>query len=86
MGLGMRDTHPKAEAVLIRLLREMPPAKKLRQISALTYAARAFALDGLRRRYPTASPDELHKRLAARALGPEIALRVYGWDVRKEGY
>jgi hypothetical protein len=86
MALGMRDTRPEAEAVLIRLLREMPPARKLRQISALTHAARAFALDGLRRRYPSASPEELHKRLVARVLGPEVALRAYGWDVRKEGY
>jgi hypothetical protein len=86
MGLGTRDMSPEAEAVYIRLLREMPPAKKLRQISAITYAARAFALDGLRRRYPSASPAELHKRLAARVLGPEVALTVYGWDVRREGY
>jgi hypothetical protein len=82
----MLDTSPEAEAVLIRVLREMSPARKLRQISALTYAGRAFALDGLRRRYASASPDELHKRLVARVLGPEIALRVYAWDVDREGY
>jgi len=85
MGLGMRDTSPEAEAVYLAAIGRMTPAQKLRRISELTCGVRALALIQLRRDFPDASEAELHKRLAARTLGPEIALRVYGWDVEREG-
>jgi len=47
---------------------------------------REFALAGLRARYPSASPGELQRRLAALVLDRDIVRRVYGWDPAKEGY
>jgi len=85
MALRMLDTSPRAEQAYIRAIRRMSPQRKLQRISELTCTGRALALAQLRRDFPDASEGELHKRLASRVLGPEIALRVYGWDARREG-
>lgn len=44
----------------------------------LNRTARLLALDGLRRRYPEAEPEELRRRLADLLLGPELATKAYG--------
>lgn len=73
-----RDTTPEAEAVLLRLLREMPGWRKWALMEDLNRTARALALAGLRRRHPDAGPEELRRRLAELLLGPELAARAYG--------
>jgi hypothetical protein len=78
MTLPPSDTSPEAEAALVRILRAMPPDRRLQQAFALTEAAREFAKAGLRSRYPDASPEELHRRFADLVLGRELARRVYG--------
>jgi hypothetical protein len=45
---------------------------------SLNASAQELALDGLRRRFPHASPNELHRRLADLLLGVELACKVYG--------
>jgi hypothetical protein len=72
------DTHPDAEAVLIRLLREAPPWRKLEMVDQLNQSVKLFALAGLRERYPDESESQLHRRLAALLLGEDLALKVYG--------
>jgi hypothetical protein len=72
------DTHPKMEALHIRLLRESPPWRKMEMLAGLNATARTLALAGLRQRYPQASEDELHRRLADLVLGPDLARKVYG--------
>ena len=72
------DTSPEAEAVLIEVLRVMPPWRKLQLVSRLNTRLRTLAMSGLRQRYPYASPDELRRHLADRLLGPELAAQVYG--------
>ena len=57
------DTHPKMEALHIRLLRESPPWRKMEMLAGLNASARMLALAGLSQRYPNASDDELHRRL-----------------------
>ena len=74
----LSDTHPDAEAVQIRLLREMPVWRKLQLLSDLCMTARTLALAGLRDRFPEAGPEELRRRLATLCLGPELADRAYG--------
>jgi hypothetical protein len=39
---------------------------------------RKLAVAGLRERFPGASPEELHRRLAFLLLGPELASKIYG--------
>jgi hypothetical protein len=72
------DTNPKAEAVLIRLLRQAPTWRKLEMIDQLNQSVKLFALAGLRQRYRNNSEAQLHRRLAGLLLGDELARKVYG--------
>ena len=72
------DTHPKMEALQIRLLRETPPWRKMEMLAGLNQATRDLALAGLRRRHPGAGEPELRRRLAGLLLGEELASKVYG--------
>ena len=72
------DTRPEAEAVLIKLLRQAPPWRKLHMVGQLNQTVRTLALSGLRQRYPEATDQELRRRLADLLLGPELAAQVYG--------
>jgi hypothetical protein len=78
MPLRMSDTHPEVEKIQIAGLQSAPLGCKLQMVSDLAVATRMFALSGLRRRFPNARPEELHRRLATLILGPELAARVYG--------
>ena len=72
------DTRPEAETVLIGLLRQAPPWRKLYMVSQLNETVRTLALSGLRQRYPEATPQELRRRLADLLLGPDLAALAYG--------
>jgi len=72
------DTHPKMEALQIRLLREAAPWRKMEMLAGLNASAKALALSGLRQRHPGATESELRRRLAGLLLGEELARKVYG--------
>ena len=72
------DTRPEAEAVLIKLLRQAPPWRKLHMVGQLNQTVRTLALSGLRQRHPQATDQELRRRLADLLLGPDLAAQVYG--------
>lgn len=72
------DTHPEAEAVLIHLLRDAPPWRKLEMVGQMNEAVKTMMLSGLRQRYPKDSQELLRRRMADLLLGPELATRVYG--------
>jgi len=72
------DTSPEAEAVLIELLRQMPPWRKLYLVGQMNQTLRTLALSGLRARHPRATSQELRRRLADLLLGPDLAARVHG--------
>jgi hypothetical protein len=80
------DTDEEAERVLIELARATPVWKKFEQVAAATETCRAFAMAGLRRRYPDATEEELRRRLAAVVLDRELVKLAYGWDPEVEGY
>ncbi len=71
------DTHPKMEALLIQLLRQASPTRKMNMLAQLNTSARLLALMGLRTRYPQASETELRRKLADLLLGEELARKVY---------
>lgn len=85
MALIDSDTSPEAEAVQVRVLRGLPPERRLGQAFALTDAVRELARAGLRTRHPGASAEELRRRFAALVLEPDLVKRVYGSDGREEG-
>lgn len=72
------DTDPRAEAVLIQLLREMPPWRKLEMVGQMNLAVRQLAILGLKQRHPNDPPERIQRRLADLTLGPELAEKVYG--------
>ncbi len=72
------DTHPKMEALQIRLWRQASPTRKMQMVAQLNTSARMLALTGLRSQYPQASEAELRRRLAGLLLGDELARKVYG--------
>ena len=80
------DTHPRVKAMLLHGYRRMTPTQKMERVCAMTHAVRALALVDIRRRHPKATAHEQALRLASRCLDPETMLRVFGWDVRREGY
>lgn len=78
MATLISDTSLETERVLFKMMRDMPPWRKLEMVGQLNQAVRDLALIGLRERYPNATPEELRRRLADMILGPELALKVYG--------
>ena len=72
------DTSPEAERVLIELLRQATPARKMEMVLSANRTARMLALAGLRERFPNDSEAKLRRRLADLWLGPELATKAYG--------
>ena len=72
------DTAHEAEAVLIRLLRQAPPWRKLEMVDELNQSVKLLALAGLRQRFPQEDDERIRRRLADLLLGEEMALKVYG--------
>jgi hypothetical protein len=78
MSILFSDTHPEAEAVLIRLLRDAPPWRKLEMVDQLNQSVKLLALTGLRERFPHEDEERIRRRLAALLLGEELAVKIYG--------
>jgi hypothetical protein len=78
MSVYYTDTHPKMEALQIKLLQEAPGWRKMEMLVSLNASARELAIAGLHRRHPNASPDEIRRRLADILLGEDLARKVYG--------
>jgi len=72
------DTNPKAEAVLIGLLRQAPPWRKLEMVGQMNEAVKTMMRSGLKERFPQDTPETLQRRLADLLLGAELAQKVYG--------
>ena len=64
--------------MLIDLLRQAPPWRKLEMVGQMNQAVSTLALSGLRQRHPQAKPEELCRRLADLLLGPALAAQAYG--------
>ena len=64
--------------MLIRLLREAPPWRKLEMVDQLNQSVKMLALAGLRQRYSNDGENHLNRRLVDLLLGDELAFKVYG--------
>ena len=58
--------------------------EKAERVRELTLAVQQLAFAELRQRYPSRTDDELWLLLAARRLGRETVLRIYGRDCGAE--
>lgn len=81
----LSDTDPQARRVLVKLLKQAPPWRKLELMGQLNAMARELVLSDIRESHPNATPAEVRRYLADRLLGPELAEQVYGsWEKTKE--
>lgn len=71
------DTHPKAEALQIDLIRRILAWKKLAVLDSLNETVKTLALSGIRERHPDATPQQVHQVLAELMLGADLAQKVY---------
>jgi len=79
------DTSPEAEEVLINLLRQAPPWRKMEMVGELHATVKFLAAEGVRRRHPNASEKEVKRHLADILLGEELAAKAYGsWETFHE--
>lgn len=72
------DTDPHVEEILVQMLRQAPPWRKMQMLAELNATVKVMLLSGLRQRYPNAGEAELRRRLAGLLLGEELASKVYG--------
>ena len=63
----------------------MSACRKLEIVCELTRNERERILSEVRRDYPDAGQREQKLRMATQFYGPELMLRVFGWDAEKEG-
>ena len=71
------DTHPAMEALQIRLIRQMPPWKKIAIVDGLNETVKTLAINGIRERHPDATPEQVRYLLAELRIGAELARKVY---------
>ena len=76
----MKDTHPDALRVYLKLQSEISPEDKLKRVAELYEAIIALQASEVRRRYPEATEREVFLRVTARRLGAELMMKVYGWQ------
>jgi hypothetical protein len=71
------DTDPRMAAFQVQMLRTAPSWRKMEMLAGLNASARNLALAGLRQRFPTATDEELQRRLADLLLGTDLARKVF---------
>jgi hypothetical protein len=87
LGIGLSDTTPEAEAILVEGFRRMTPQEKLARVADLNRALDQLAEAGILLRHGPDLPErELRLRKAALRLDRETMVRVFNWDPQEKGY
>jgi hypothetical protein len=74
----MNDTSTQAEEMRLRILRAMPPSRRLAMAAGWSSSLRQMTRNSLKKEFGTASEMEIKRLMAERWLGPELATKVYG--------
>lgn len=74
----MNDTSTNAETMRLRALQAMTPARRLKLALGWSQSVRELTRRSLYQQHPELSPCELHRLLAERLLGKELAKKAYG--------
>jgi hypothetical protein len=77
---ALSDTDRSSELARARILREMPPNRKVELVEDANRTSRVLALAGIRARNPELSVEQQQRRLMDLVLGRELAEQVYGPD------
>src|SRR5688500_19761030 len=73
----LSDTHPDAEAVLLRLYRETPAWRKWKLVMQHNELMQGLMTQGLRQRNPDASDQQINRWLLEMILGEELTDTLY---------
>lgn len=73
------DTHPKAEEVQIRLIRQATVAQRIGKMRSLTSSLMGLSKRAIRRANPEASQDELDVLFVKYHYGEELAARFQAY-------
>ena len=71
------DTTPHAEKVQIDVLRCMRPEKRLQKAIDLAQTSRKLLSEGVRRRHPRYSEDQVRAAVIRLTIGEELFLAAY---------
>ena len=75
---ALSDTDRSSEVARARILREMPPHRKVELVEDANRTGRLLALAGIRARNPELSIEQQQRQLMDLVLGRELAEKVYG--------
>ena len=75
---SVNDTSDDAAEARHRVLRAMPPSRKVALVEDANRTARRLALAGIQLRFPGASDEERSRLLIDLLLGEELAVRAFG--------
>lgn len=70
--------------VWVELQRRMSPGDKISAVFSLNQIVLAMGEAGERLAHPEAGEREIFLRAAARRLGRDLMIRVYGWDPEEQ--
>lgn len=72
------DTRPEIAALMLKLLRDATPQRKLEMVDQLNQTVKMLAIAGLKSQFPNDTPPMIRRRLADILLGKVLAAKVYG--------
>ena len=78
------DTSANARAVQEEILRNLSPQERLQMVRDLTIGVQELAFAAIRQAKPQLTDDEIWLQLAARRLGADLVLRIYGERFKPE--
>ena len=84
--LGLLDTTPAVDTLMVEGFRAMPGWRKLKQVRQLNNLGLALAMADIKARHPEAGERECLLRLASRCVDPTLLRDLCGWDLEREGY
>ena len=73
MGHGLSDTDAETARVHLELFRQASPGRRLRLALSLSRTVISLSRDGIARRLPEASPEEVGLRFVALHYGADLA-------------
>jgi hypothetical protein len=78
--MGLSDTRPEIERIVLDAYRRMSPAEKLVRVFDLTSATRELSAARIRAEHPGLSAREIDVRVAALVYGRDLVLKATGID------
>lgn len=80
----MTDTSSHADETRLRILRAMPPGRRLRMAAGWSDALRGMIRGSLKKQFSTVTEVELTRMLAGRCFGTELAAKAFP-DLTRHG-